>query len=48
MKTLGKFECLKCGQIFQTVHGPHVECPRCKHFYVKWLNYEEMKKNNFK
>ena len=35
--------CLSCGQEWEDKPGP-TECPKCKHLYVKWLNYKEMEK----
>ena len=40
---LGKHLCLKCGHRWEAVHGPQ-DCPKCGHLYVKWLNYDEMRK----
>ena len=38
-----KYKCLKCG--FRYEIEPEVtQCSKCKHLYVKWLNYEEMHK----
>ena len=40
---LARFQCLKCFYLWQSRPGP-TECPACGHVYVKWLNYEEMRK----
>jgi len=40
---LAEFQCLKCGCQWRNVPGP-TQCPNCNHLYVKWVNYEEMKK----
>ena len=37
------FKCLRCGYQWSNIPGP-TECPYCNHLYVKWLNYEEMRK----
>ena len=38
-----KWKCLKCG--YRWVSEPDTPvCPKCGHVYVKWLNYEEMRK----
>jgi len=44
---LGKYKCLKCNYEWEEKHGPN-QCPKCNNLYVKWLNFEEMKENNFK
>ena len=41
---LAKHLCLKCGYKWEEVHRP-TQCPKCDHLYVKWLNYEEMRKH---
>lgn len=51
--TLGEFKCCRCDHEFKSVHGAgrdnhYVDCPECGHKYVEWLNYEAMKKSNFK
>jgi len=38
-----KFKCLKCGVEWESGPGP-TQCFHCGHLYVKWLNYEEMRK----
>jgi len=40
---LAKFMCLKCFYKWEDNPGP-TQCPSCNHLYVKWLNYEEMRK----
>lgn len=40
---LAKFKCLKCDCHWEYYPGP-TQCPRCAHLYVKWINYEEMRK----
>jgi len=43
-----KYKCIKCLYEWEEeLKGP-TQCPKCGHLYVKWLNYEEMKKHNFK
>ena len=37
------FKCLKCGYHWEYYPGP-TQCPMCGHLYVKWINYEEMRK----
>ena len=40
-----KYRCLKCG--YEWEQQPQiVDCPICDHNYVKWLNYEEWRKEN--
>jgi len=41
--TYAEFRCLKCECQWRTMPGP-TQCPRCAHLYVKWVNYEEMRK----
>lgn len=38
------YKCLKCGYEWKGKPGP-VECPKCYHLYVKWVNYEEWRKS---
>lgn len=40
---LAHFKCLKCGYEWDSNPGP-TQCPKCGHLYVKWVNYEEMRK----
>jgi rubrerythrin len=35
------YRCLGCGHEWRGKPGP-VECPRCLHPYVRWLNYEAL------
>lgn len=37
------FRCLDCGYEYWTIPGP-TECPKCRHIWVKWVNYEEWRK----
>lgn len=43
MKIIGNFKCLKCNKEFESKIY-NVTCIFCNHVYVKWLNYEECKK----
>jgi len=38
-----KYKCLKCGYEYE-IEPEMTQCPKCRHLYVKWLNYEEMHK----
>lgn len=38
-----KYKCQKCGYDFTSRPGP-TKCKKCRHEYVEWANYEEMKK----
>lgn len=38
------FKCLRCDFFWESEPGP-TQCPVCGHLYVKWLNYEEMRRN---
>jgi len=38
-----KHRCLKCFYYWESQPGP-TQCPICGHLYVKWENYEEMRK----
>jgi len=40
----GSFECLQCKLKFHMEPGTLVKCPRCKHLYVKWLDYPRFEK----
>jgi len=35
-----KYKCCYCNYEYEDEPGP-TECPRCRHLYVKWVNYEE-------
>lgn len=36
-----EYRCFRCDHEWTGNAGP-VECPKCGHHYVKWLNYEQM------
>jgi len=38
-----EFQCLSCKHQWEDKPGP-IECPKCNHIYVKWLNYKKMEK----
>ncbi len=40
-----RFKCLKCGHRWWDKPGP-TQCPRCKHIWVKWVNYDQWRKEN--
>lgn len=42
-----EYRCLGCGHEWRDKPGP-VGCPKCRHPYVKWLNYEAMKEARFR
>lgn len=37
------YKCLKCGYEWEQLPAP-TQCPKCNHLYVKWLNYEQLRK----
>ena len=37
---LARYKCLECGHTFDANPGAH-SCPKCKHLYLEWTNYEE-------
>jgi len=37
------YKCLNCGHEWTGLPGP-TQCPLCLHLYVKWLNYDELRK----
>jgi rubrerythrin len=39
-----KNRCLRCNSHWEGTHGSDTKCPYCGHLYVKWENYEEMRK----
>lgn len=43
LKYVAKFRCLKCGHKWNDKTGP-TQCPKCRYLYVKWENYEELRK----
>lgn len=34
------YQCLKCEYKFRVERPGPTDCLKCKHVYVKWLNYE--------
>jgi DNA-directed RNA polymerase subunit RPC12/RpoP len=40
--TLAHYRCMKCSYEWHANPGP-VECPKCRHLYVLWVNYESRK-----
>ena len=40
---LAKHKCLQCGYEWESRPGP-TQCPLCNHLYIKWVNYDEMRK----
>ena len=40
---LAQYECYKCKYAWEHKPGP-VTCPKCNHYYVKWVNYKEWRK----
>ncbi len=45
---IGHFKCLKCGYEWKNeLSNFGTPCFRCAHKYVKWLNYEELRKKFF-
>ena len=45
MKIIAIYKCLKCGVEWGSKPGP-TQCPKCQHLYVKWLNYEKLRKEH--
>jgi hypothetical protein len=37
-----KFRCMRCGFYFENFQPGPTECKKCGHFYVEWLNAEEV------
>ena len=37
------FKCLRCGYEYWREPEP-TQCPHCYHLYVKWINYEDLRK----
>jgi hypothetical protein len=37
------YQCIRCGMRWESKPGP-TQCHICYHLYVKWLNYEDMRK----
>ena len=42
-----EYKCKKCHYEWKAIPDT-VECPKCHHFYIKWVNYEKMKLSGFK
>jgi hypothetical protein len=40
---LALYECVKCGHRWEARPGP-TNCQICREMYMKWLNYEYMRK----
>lgn len=43
MKIIAIYKCLKCGHNYTGKPGPTI-CPICNHVYIKWVNYDDIKK----
>jgi len=41
---IGEFECCGCGFKWRSKLQKAHDCPKCKHLWIKWLNYEELAK----
>lgn len=37
-----KYRCQKCGYRFEKEKPGPVECPKCSHLYIDWLNFKEV------
>jgi len=57
MDLIDYFECLNCDAAWEMKHCPpnakkvyhnQPACPKCKSKYVKWVNYEELRKRDFR
>jgi len=56
MDLINYFECLQCDAAWEMKHCKPNEvayhnqprCPKCESKYVKWVNYEELRKRNFR
>ena len=44
MKDISEYRCLRCKHNWKEIHKGPTQCPKCNYLYVKWLNYEEMRK----
>ena len=48
-KATGLYKCLKCSYQWKAfLNGQHQICPKCRHLYIKWLNYDLLRLKNFK
>jgi len=44
-RTVGNYQCLGCGHRWsEPLRGPELCCPRCSGLYIKWLNYEKLRR----
>ena len=43
-----KYQCQKCEHKWEEANPGPTECPKCGHLYVDWLNFQEMKNNNWR
>ena len=43
MIDIAEYKCCKCDYEYNGKPGP-TQCPRCSHLYVKWINFEELRK----
>lgn len=37
------YKCLRCGKEWEQIAAP-TQCPHCDFMYVKWVNYEQLRK----
>jgi len=37
-----KYRCQKCGHRFEIEKPGPVNCPKCGHLYIDWLNFKEV------
>ncbi len=44
MANIAEYVCIRCEHYYRSEPGP-TQCPECGHLYVKWLNYEQLKKD---
>jgi putative FmdB family regulatory protein len=47
-----EYKCTQCQHRFDIMQGPGAPpsakvCPKCRHKWVEWLNYETLKKSRF-
>jgi rubrerythrin len=40
------YKCLKCDYEWDQIAPSQVVCPVCNNVYVKWMNFEEWRKEN--
>lgn len=41
---IAEYKCLGCEAEFSETPNSSTKCPKCGHLYVKWVNFDELRK----